>query len=281
VYGASASSLSRWVKRAVHHPEEQRNRCRANKVDAIKVFVATSLKKNPFQTIGDLVAGLSKEIPVSKSSVHRCIKRLNLSRKRTSLHFSPKVPTAEQSRDFLQAFQATSELISVDECSVCLEGSPIYGYSLKGTRVVKRMNKPPRGNRVTLLLAISNVRGVVGHQTMKGSCNTKLFTIFMESLDVQPGATIVMDNVRFHHSTTVKAVADHKGLHLLYTPPYSPEFNPVENAFSVIKSHTRRFDDSISDALLLLTRCKSTAFFEHTKHHIKGLLDKAAELTTS
>lgn len=150
-----------------------------------------------------------------------------------------------------------------------MESSPLYGYSKKGTRLSKKMNKPLRGNRITLILAISNKRGIVHHEVVKGSANAKIFSNFIHSIEASEDASVLLDNVRFHHSKCVKDAASKKKMTLVYTPPYQPDFNPVENAFSVIKSHTRRFDDSLTDALSLVTLTKIQAFFRHAEAYVE------------
>jgi transposase len=49
-----------------------------------------------------------------------------------------------------------------------------------------------------------------------------------------------MDNARFHHSKIIKDYCDTKNWQIIYTPPYSPWFNPIERVFSIIKNHFRK-----------------------------------------
>jgi transposase len=183
--------------------------------------------------------------------------------------YCPKKPTREEAVEYLSKMNSDKEIISIDESSVCLESRPLYGYSKKGTRVTKQMNKPLRGNRVTLILAISNKRGVVHHETIKGSANAKIFANFVSKIQAPKDSYALLDNVRFHHSRCVREEANKKNMSLVYTPPYQPDFNPVENAFSVIKSHTRSFDDSLSEALSLLTEHKIQSFFRGSRNFIE------------
>jgi hypothetical protein len=75
----------------------------------------------------------------------------------------------------LNCMSCSPEIISVDETNLCLESVPIYGYSKKGTRVVKRMKSSKKPKRVTLILAVSSTRGVVSHKIVDGSANTEIF----------------------------------------------------------------------------------------------------------
>lgn len=81
----------------------------------------------------------------------------------------------------------------------------------------------------------------------------------MQSLDLQPGTVILLDNVRFHHSLCVKELAKQRQWDLLYTPPYSPWFNPVEGVFSVVKRAYYR-GSSIDEAFRAVSQHHLEAF---------------------
>ena len=57
---------------------------------------------------------------------------------------------------------------------------------------------------------------------------------------LSPGDIVVMDNLPAHKSVSVRTQIEAAGAHLLYLPPYSPDFNPIENAFSKLKSILRK-----------------------------------------
>lgn len=277
VYGCAPSTLCRWVKKHVAgHVPTPKKRSRKTILDQIESEIGRCIEENPFQRLEDIVCHLrGKGVEVSRSSVHRALRKAAFTRKRVAAKYCPKYPTKEEAMKYLSNLTSDKEVISVDESSVYMEARPLYGYSKKGTRLQKQMKKPLRGNRITLILAISNKRGVIHHEMIKGSGNSKIFSEFIRRIDAPRDACILLDNVRFHHSKCVKDVASEKGFRLAYTPPYQPDFNPVENAFSVLKSHTRRFDDSVSDALSLLTLQKIQAFFSHAinfiNHYVRTL----------
>ena len=58
---------------------------------------------------------------------------------------------------------------------------------------------------------------------------------FLNEMTIPEGTVILLDNVFFHHSKVVKALAQQKKWFLLYTPPYSPWYNPIEGVFSIAK----------------------------------------------
>ena len=264
LYGASPSTLCRWVRKEFNSIPRPRKTPRSTSL--VQDAVYNILQNDPFHTLNTIMDALKLQgIVSSKSTIHRHIKQSRYSRKRAAHRFSPKVPLPEDARDFLTTVQKFKEVVSIDETSIVLEKRPLYGYSLKGTRPVHRSNKPHRGNRITLLLAVSNTRGVIAHKTFSGSCNRDIFASFIRNDVSAPGAVVTLDNVRFHHSNNVKLAADASKLTLLFTPPYSPDFNFIENAFSIIKSHTRRFDacDHIEEAIGKVTKKTAMSLYQH------------------
>lgn len=131
-----------------------------------------------------------------------------------------------------------------------------------------RLDKPIRSNKLTLLLAISETRGVVGWQTIQGSCNTAIFADFVRDIDAPHGAKLVVDNVRFHHANETKHAASTMGFQLIYTPPYCPELNPVENAFSVLKASLSRGHKDVALAVRTVTPTKCAAFFREARRQL-------------
>ena len=272
LYKVSKSSLSRWVRREIgSNIPEGRTRRKETKLQHISGIVSEMMRESSTYRVDDVLKRL-KNIPgidVARSTVHRSIKRAGYTWKRASVRFAPKTPTSEQAAVFLHDMKNAPEVISVDETCIYLCDSPLYGYAPKGERLVLRTKKNRRSTKVTLLLAISDKRGVVQHSAFPGSCNSERYSQFISDLDAPHGAAVIMDNARFHHSACVKEAAYTKGLRLMYTPPYSPEYNPVENAFSVIKSHTRYWPDSLNDALLRLSPSMCSSFFRNTVGHLQ------------
>jgi hypothetical protein len=90
-----------------------------------------------------------------------------------------------------------------------------------------------------LLLAVSDSQ-VIGWYLLQGSANDSSFSKFIADLNVASHHRyVLMDNVAFHKSKVVTTSLAAKGLAAMFTPPYSPEYNPVEMAFSVFKAHMR------------------------------------------
>ena len=102
--------------------------------------------------------------------------------------------------------------------------------------------------------------GVVAQKLVKGSFNTILFREFLESFEIAPGTVVLMDNVRFHHCKDTLESLHRRGVDVLFTPPYSPWFNPIELCFSVIKRKYYETED-LDQAFAALTSRHCHAFF--------------------
>lgn len=282
-YGTSCSTIHRWKsKYDKGKPENKRKREsgyeKKKEVSKRREAVRKCLTENPFITLDEIRKELVFQgIEVSRSTVHRCVKEIGFSRKRARHRFTRKEPTFNQCNELLENVTKVPEIVSIDETSLVLEPLPIYGYSMKGERVVKRTSKPIKGNRVSLLLAVSNTRGVLFHETRKGSYDTVSFADFLEKSGIE-NTTVLLDNVAFHHAKLVASVANRKGLKLLFTPPYCPDFNFVENVFSILKSKTRRFDIELRKVLESITRESISNCFRHSCQMIQNEMKKCQNI---
>jgi transposase len=117
-------------------------------------------------------------------------------------------------------------------------------------------------------MAISERRGVVASKVVTGSVNAAIFASFVDGIDARRGSVAILDNVSFHKTNVVREAAQRKGLSFIFIPPYSPEFNPIEGTFSVLKSALRSgLQENLEAALasVMLTKCQS--FFRASRRH--------------
>lgn len=91
---------------------------------------------------------------------------------------------------------------------------------------------------------------MAAHQFL-GTCNHNVFFEWLLGsllVKLKPGYTLVMDNARFHHSVAITKIVHEHGCRILYLPPYSPELNPIENAWWPLKNTVRKIfrDENLS-----------------------------------
>ncbi|GBB87335.1 hypothetical protein RclHR1_13790002 [Rhizophagus clarus] len=127
-----------------------------------------------------------------------------------------------------------------------------YGYFLKNTFATKK-NVFVRGVRYTILPALS-LQGIIAVDIMEGSCTKERFKEFVISNVVVPQmnaypsehSVLVLDNARIHHDKDLIEYIESFGGRVEFLPPYSPNFNPIESSFSVIKSFLQKYRDFVN-----------------------------------
>lgn len=78
----------------------------------------------------------------------------------------------------------------------------------------------------------------------QGTCNTELFNQWVETFLVPsliPGQVVILDNATFHKSEKTKELVENAGCSLLFLPPYSPDLNPIETFWAILKARIRTF----------------------------------------
>jgi transposase len=163
--------------------------------------------------------------------------------------------------------------VFVDECSSNTSLAPLYGWARKGERAHQ---KAPRNwdKNITLLSSISKERGMGASLVVEGSTNGTVFQTYLEEVllpTLGRGQVVVMDNLSAHKGERVRELIEGKGCELVYLPPYSPDFNPIEQAFSKLKSYLRdtcarsrqMLMEVIGQALSTISASDAEGFFEH------------------
>jgi len=94
--------------------------------------------------------------------------------------------------------------------------------------------------------------GLVAPMVLDGPINREAFQAYVDQVlvpELSPGDIVVMDNLSSHKRPAVRHAIEAAGARLLYLPPYSPDFNPIENAFAKLKALLRRAAERTVDAL--------------------------------
>jgi transposase len=167
--------------------------------------------------------------------------------------------------------------VFVDECSTNTSLSPIYGWSRRGKRVCFEV---PRnwGANVTLLSSMS-LEGMGPSLAVEGSTTREVFETYIEKVlapSLSPGQMVVMDNLSSHKGSRIRELIEARACELLYLPPYSPDLNPIEEAFAKIKALLRKAQARTREALLeamgraldAVTASDARGFFEHRGYRL-------------
>jgi transposase len=162
--------------------------------------------------------------------------------------------------------------VFVDECSTNTSLSPIYGWARRGHRAYFRV---PRnwGANVTLLSSMS-FEGMGPSLAVEGATTKAVFETYVEWVlapSLSPGQIVVMDNLSSHKGSRVRELIEARGCELRYLPPYSPDLNPIEEAFAKLKALLRKAGVRTREALLeamgraldAVSVSDARGFFEH------------------
>lgn len=85
--------------------------------------------------------------------------------------------------------------------------------------------------------------GIVAPYVIDGPMTGAIFLVYVQQVlapSLKPGDILVLDNVPFHKAAGVRDAIEARGARLLYLPPYSPDLNPIEKAFSKLKAYLRK-----------------------------------------
>jgi DDE superfamily endonuclease len=163
-------------------------------------------------------------------------------------------------------------LFFLDETNVNTRMHRLYGRGPMGERVVDSI--PYRHYESTTLLSVIGIEGPVASFVYEGGTDVLALETFIEGLlsnELRPGDVLVMDNLASHKSATIQHLLQELGVTVALLPPYSPDFNPIENMFSKMKAHLKKVMQTaatplwklVGDALATITAGDAAAFFRH------------------
>lgn len=207
-------------------------------------------------TLEELCSELNQrfQITVSESTMCRVMKRLNLTRKKKSLHPSEKgserVQTARREYWGEVRDVKVRDLVFIDESGVNLGLMRLFAWAMEGQRAYGE--KPKRGENISIVAGIS-LGGVVASTVIKGAFDGLSFEAFVANRlvpNLWPGACVVMDNCSIHKGEEIRKLIEGAGAKLVYLPPYSPDFSPIENFWSKVKSVLRNLGARTCQALV-------------------------------
>jgi transposase len=164
------------------------------------------------------------------------------------------------------------QLVFVDESGTPISLTRLYGWAPHDHRATGRVPRT-HGKNTTLVAALAPdglqmpwlIAGAMDSETFDWSIRTQL------APTLRPGQVVVLDHLSAHKGANIREVIEARGCQLLFLPPYSPDFTPVEQAFSKIKAILRglgaRTKETLQEAIRLaiaaITRHDAAAWFAH------------------
>ena len=131
------------------------------------------------------------------------------------------------------------------------------------TNMARRYGRAPRGRRLrvgvphghwktTTFVAGLRATGLIAPLVLDGPINREAFETYVARVllpELRPGDVVIMDNLSSHKGPRVREMIERAGATLIYLPPYSPDFNPIENAFAKLKTLLRNAGERTLEGL--------------------------------
>lgn len=149
-----------------------------------------------------------------------------------------------------QATLDPTKLVFIDETWAKTNMARLYGRCAKGQRLVCPV---PHGHwKTTTFIAGLRHNAITAPLVIDRPMNGVIFKAYVEQMlapTLSPGDIVVMDNLSSHKIDGVRQAIEDRGARLLYLPPYSPDFNPIEMVFAKLKALLRKAAERTVDAL--------------------------------
>jgi transposase len=154
----------------------------------------------------------------------------------------------------------------------------LWARAERGQRIVEAT---PQGHwKVLTTLGAMSLRGMVAVMTIESATDGDIFLAYLEQVlcpQLKANDVVILDNLSAHKVCGVRELIESQGATLLYLPPYSPDLNPIEKAWSKLKQLLRTakartaeaLDQAIAEALTAITADNALAWFQHCGYRVQ------------
>ncbi|MEN3208576.1 IS630 family transposase [Methylorubrum populi] len=248
-FGVSVASAIRWQESFEREgrvsAKPRGGDRRSQHIEAHADLILSLRAERPTLILSELRALLSERgIATSQSGLSRFFKRHRITHKKT-------IHAAEQQRPDVRAeredwFKAQDELdpdklVFLDETATTTAMMRRHGWAPRGERC--RVAVPHGHWKTTTVTAALRTSGVVATALFDGATNGERFRAYLADTLIpvlKRGDTVILDNLAAHKVAGVREAIQAAGARLLYLPPYSPDFNPIEQIFAKLKADLRK-----------------------------------------
>jgi transposase len=163
------------------------------------------------------------------------------------------------------------QLVFIDETGLNTKMARLYGRSPVGQRCVSAV---PHGHwHSSTFIAALRYESIAAPFLIEGAVDADVFTAYLQHVlcpELREGDIVILDNLSTHKIQNVEKLVSARGASVRYLPPYSPDFNPIEQAFAKLKAHLRqaaaRTLDELQHALARALPCFSSAHCRNFFH---------------
>jgi len=285
----SKSTLHRWwtsYHKFLHRCPLQRRKVKKTyktKYDILHHFIKSLFTDNAFvpHFIKDFRKQiLSLSINPSHTTIWRYVKKNKITRKYCNVFkVNPysKSDIEKKWTDFYNTIRniPDEEIVCIDETSFCNHANNVQFYLPIGVQPSHILL--PKREKMSFVFCIDN-NHVIHHASSTKAFSTSSFTSFFEDLIKNKlddrHKTIIMDNIAFHKSDVIKRMAEKHDINIIFTPPYSPFCNPIEEVFSLMKryfysTYVMPFHMRIERTLERSTNYDTLPFYRHFRNELQ------------
>ncbi|MFZ3178764.1 MAG: IS630 family transposase [Methylocystis silviterrae] len=258
-FGIGDATAIVWVRRARQTGERtarKQGQPRRSKLDPHRDYLLGLIKATPDLTISELLERLLAErgVKASRATLWTFLDRCGLTFKKKTAHASEqnRPDIVKRREDWFddQLDLDPEKLVFIDETWATTNMARKSGRAPRGERL--RASVPHGHWKTTTFVAGLRRTGLTAPFVLDGPINGLWFQAYVDQVLVptlRKGDIVVMDNLGSHKGAGVRKAIEAAGATLLYLPPYSPDFNPIEMAFSKLKALLRKAAERTVDAL--------------------------------
>jgi len=253
IFKCKYQSLGRWIDRYKTQGNIKRKTRKNHNLkitSEIEKFVKEQVRKDPTTTLWEYSKLVDKKFGVNLTdrSINNIFTNLKITRKRLRSKYYPEKREGQEKHDLDDFYKKIKDYdykktICIDETSIYLNMTASYGRSKSGSRVIKKTSIYPY-KRYNMLCAVcaDKVVGWVLYKNLKGGIKTSDVIEFYDKFikDKFSDYLIIMDNAVIHRAKIIRQHIEETNNKLLYSIPYHPETNAIEEYFSQLKHYIKK-----------------------------------------
>ena len=254
VFECSERSLKRWVER--YDKNKNVNR-KTRKLGSYKLekqhiqFIKETLRKHSDIQMNFLQELLKNKFPnldISRQYLSDIIRDNNITRKRATFKHFPKTYRGnirneqQELKEFFDVINKfkLEDIISIDETLVSTSLTHNYCRAFLGDRCIKKTTNNEVFKKYSLVVAINNKKCIASELYQNGAVNSERFNDFLKNICSKVrGKLFVLDNGQIHKKESTKQIIKESGNYLVYTCPYHPRLNSIEQFFNQMKHYIK------------------------------------------
>ena len=254
VFECSERSLKRWVE--TYDKNKNVNR-KTRKLGSYKLekqhiqFIKETLRKHSdiqMNFLQELLKSKFPKLDISRQYLSDIIRDNNITRKRATFKHFPKTYRGnirneqQELKEFFDVINKfkLEDIISIDETSVSTSLTHNYCRAFLGDRCIKKTTNNEVFKKYSLVVAINNKKCIASELYQNGAVNAERFNEFLNKICSKvKGKLFVLDNGQIHKKESTKQIIKESGNYLVYTCPYHPRLNSIEQFFNQMKHYIK------------------------------------------